>query len=159
MSFPYALLIDSDQDYALEMETVLSGAGVHLVCAIGHRHALSLIEVSPPEAVLLDLDRPPRESMRLLGDIRGKGIDPKVLWITSSVTEAAIERVVASGAQGLLARNADTVEVVCAVRSVLGGEQYFPPAYSTDRGSGVAKRAAAESERIMKLLTSFAREG
>lgn|GEM_PF-2152521 len=159
MSFPYALLVDSDQDYAIEMETVLSGAGVHLVCAASHRHALSLVEVSAPEALLLDLDRPPRESMRFLGDLREKGIQASVLWITSSVTEAAIERVVSSGAHGLLARDADTVEIVCAVRSVLGGEQYFPPAYSSDRRSGVAKRAAAESERIMKLLTPYSREG
>lgn len=158
MSFPYVLLVDSDQEYALEMETVLSGGGVHLVCASTPKHAVHLAQLSPPTAILLDLDRPPRESMRLLGDLRGCGAHAKILWISSSVTEAAIERVVVSGAQGLLARDADTVEIVCAVRCILAGEQYFPPAYSNEGSSRTNERANAESERIMKLLHAYSRD-
>jgi DNA-binding NarL/FixJ family response regulator len=159
MSFPYALLVNSDHEYAIEMETVLNGGGVHLVCASSPKHALRLTELSSPAAVLLDLDRPMRETMGLLEAIRSRGATPHVLWITSSVTEAAIERVVSSGSLGLLSRDADTVEIVCAVRSILSGEKYFPPAFSNERGSRTNERANAESERIMKLLHSYASDG
>lgn len=153
----YALLVDSNVEFAEEMETVLSGAGVDLVVAASADQALQLIKTITPATILLDLDRPARESMRLLGDIRAKGIDPPILWITSHLTQAGIDRVRSSGARGIMLRESDTVTRVCAVRSMLVGDYYFPPLNTSPATPGA--KAIAESERIIKLLHQFAREG
>lgn len=157
MSHYYALLVDSNDEYADEMETILSGAGIELVVAASPAQALALIKTITPSALLLDLDRPPRESMRLLGDIRAKNIDPPVLWITTHLTMAGIQRVRDAGSQGIMLRGADTVERVCAVRAVLSGDTHFP-VLQTFAATPSAK-ATAESERIIKLLHQYAQEG
>lgn len=157
MSDHYALLIDSDPYFADDLETVLSGAGVELVVAVSPAQALELVKTITPAALLLNLDAPPRESMRFLGDLRAKGSDPPVLWITSHLTQAGVERVRAAGGQGVLLRESDTVTRVCAVRAILNGDYYFPPVL-TDPATPGAK-AIAESERIIKLLHMYARPG
>lgn len=157
MSNYYALLVDSNDEYADEMETVLSGAGIELVVASSPSQALHLAKSMTPNALLLDLDRPPRESMRLLNDIRQQGMDPPVLWSTNHLTKAGINRVRDSGSRGILLRNADTVEKVCAVRAVLSGDTHFPVLHTHPATSGA--KAIAESERIIKLLHQYVREG
>lgn len=157
MTDHYALLVDSDPDFAEEMETVLSGAGIELIVAITPTQAVQLVKTIVPATILLNLDRPPRESLRLLCDIRSKGIDPPVLWITSHLTQAGMERVRAAGGRGILARDSDTMSRVCAVRAMLSGDYYFPPVHTCPATPGA--KAIAESERIIKLLHQYAREG
>lgn len=159
MSDHYALLVDSNVEYADDMEMVLSGAGIDLIVAATPSQALQLLKTITPSALLLDLDRPPRESMRLLADIHAKNIDPPVLWITSHLTQAGIDRVRNSGAQGILVRSADTVEKVCAVRAILSGDTHFPLQPLRSQPSTPGAKAIAESERIIKLLHQYAREG
>ena len=157
MSDHYALLVDSDPNFADEMETVLSGAGIELVVAVTPVQALQLVKTITPATLLLNLDRPARESIRLLSDIRARGIDPPVLWITSHLTQAGMDRVRASGGRGLLLREADTVSRVGAVRAMLNGDHYFPPVHTNPATPGA--KAIAESERIIKLLHQYARQG
>lgn len=157
MSDHYALLVDSDSYFADDLETVLSGAGIELVVAVSTAQARELVKTITPAALLLNLDAPPRESIRFLGDIRAKGIDPPVLWITSHLTQAGVERVQAAGGQGLMLRESDTVTRICAVRAVLSGDHYFPPALTNPATPGA--KAIAESERIIKLLHQYARPG
>jgi two-component system response regulator EvgA len=155
MSDHYALLVDSNAEYADEMETILSGAGIELVVAATPAQALQLLKTFTPRAVLLDMDRPPRESMRLLSDIRSKAVDPPILWVTDHLTQAGINRVRDSGAQGIMVRAADTVEKVCAVRAMLSGDTYFPIVHTHPATPGA--KAIAESERIIRLLHQYAR--
>ncbi len=157
MSDYYALLVDSDLHFADELETVLSGAGIELVVAVSTAQALQLVKTITPATLMLNLDAPPRESMRFLGDVRDRGIDPPVLWITSHLTHAGVERVRAAGGRGILLRNSDTVSRVCAVRAMLSGDYYFPPVHTNPATPGA--KAIAESERIIKLLHQYARPG
>lgn len=157
MSDHYALLVDSDPYFAEDMETVLSGAGIELIVAVSTAQARELVKTISPATLLLNLDTPPRESMRFLGDVRAKGIDPPVLWITSHVTAAGVERVRAAGGRGVLLRQSDTVTRVCAVRAMLNGDFYFPSTLTNPATPGA--KAIAESERIIKLLHQYARPG
>lgn len=157
MSDHYALLVDSDPYFADDLETVLSGAGIELVVAVSTAQARELVKTITPASLLLNLDGPPREAMRFLGDIRAKGIDPPVLWITSHLTHAGVERVRAAGGRGVMLRDSDTVTRVCAVRAMLNGDYYFPPVHSNPASAGA--KAIAESERIIKLLHQYARPG
>lgn len=157
MADPYALLVIEDAKYAAELSATLSGAGIELVYGVGHAHAVEMARITPPALLLLDLDRPPRESVRLLGDLLRHGIDAPVLWLSENVNEAAIRRVQQFGAQGLMRKNSDTVTTVCAVRAVLAGETSFPPRM-THPATPDAK-AEEESRRIIKLLRDFASKG
>src|SRR5690606_34183494 len=101
-------------------------------------------------ALLLDLDHPPRESVRLLCDLHARDINPPVVWLSSNVNQAGIERVTNAGAHGLLSKSTDAATTLAAVRSVLSGDAFFLEDQPQGRISGI--RTLAESERMLKLL-------
>lgn len=150
MSAPYALLIDTDRRYALDLETILGGAGIHLKVAETPAQAKLLVRGEKPQLLLLDLDRPARETTRLLHDLSQLGATAPHAWIGTMITADMVRRVQSSGALGLLDRFADTVSTLCAVRALLAGDRYYPPLH-TDPATPTAK-AEAESGRIIKLL-------
>ncbi len=154
MAAPYILLIDSDQRFAEDLATVLGGAGICLKAAATSGAALRLAKAHPPQLILIDLERPARESIRLLGDIERltKGI--AYAWISSHMADEVIRRVRSTGAVGIIDRFSDTVTIVCAMRALLAGDRYFPSQH-THPATPTAK-AEAESKRIIKLLHTFA---
>ncbi len=157
MADPYALLVIDDAKYAADLSATLSGAGIELVYGVGHSHAVEMARISPPALLLLDLDRPARESVRLLGDLLRHGVKAPILWLTAHLNEAAVKRVRQFGAQGVLQKGADTVSTVCAVRAVLGGDSYFPSRMTNPATPGA--KAEEESRRIIKLLRDYAQKG
>lgn len=150
MSAPYALLLDNDRRYALDLETILGGAGIHLKVAESPAQAKLLVRREKPQLLLLDLDRPPSETTRLLRDLSALEVRAPHAWVGTMITADMVRRVQSSGALGLMDRFADTVSTLCAVRALLAGDRYFPPLH-TDPATPTAK-AEAESRRIIKLL-------
>lgn len=154
MAAPYTLLIDSDHRFAEDLATILGGAGICLKAAATSAEALRLVKVHPPQLILIDLERPARESLRLLGDIEKLTRDVTYAWISSHLADEVIRRVRSTSAVGLIDRFSDTVTIVCAMRALLAGDRYFPSQH-TNPATPTAK-AEAESKRIIKLLHHFA---
>lgn len=146
----HALLVQPDTEYASRFEEKLARVGLVIRCAFNSKQGRTMALASPPAALIFDLDQPAREAVRLLCDLRAQGVNPPVLWLTSTVNEAAISRVTSAGAQGLLSKSTNTATMLSAVRSVMAGDTFFldqqPPASS----SGV--RVLNESERLLRLL-------
>ncbi len=132
------------------METLLDSLGfVSIICESAERahHLVSSIE---PNLVFLDLDEPARSSLKLLAALRDRGLSAPVIWRTLSPSSEAIERVRASGAQGVLAKDSDTPTLTIGIRTVLCGDQYFTPQLTCPATPGA--KAVAESQRLLKVL-------
>lgn len=146
----YVLLVESDVDYATRLKEALDEGGVRLTVASTSLEARKIAEHARPSALLLDLDHPPRESVRLLCDLHARDINPPVLWLSSTVNQAGIDRVSKAGAHGLLSKSTDAATSLAAVLSVISGKTFFLEDQPEGRISGV--RTLNESERLLRLL-------
>lgn len=154
MADPYILLIDSDKRFAEDWETVLGGAGICLKAATNSAEAVRIVKSQHPQLIIIDLDRPTRESIRLLSDIEKLNAQIPYAWLSSLTTDEVSRRVRSTSAVGLLDRFADTVTIVCAMRALLAGDRYFPPQHT--HPATPSAKAEAESKRIIKLLHTYA---
>jgi two-component system, NarL family, response regulator DevR len=142
------------QLFAGEPEVVVVGE------AAGPRDALALADRCPPDLVVLDIDLG-RDgagidlARRLLERHRGV----RVLVLTGSRDRELMLRAVRLGVHGFLRKNADTAEVLAAVRALLRGEGVFatgPAAAATADGPAPDEpRGPVLTERenqVLKLL-------
>jgi DNA-binding NarL/FixJ family response regulator len=150
MTKEYVLLVESDPDYAARLKEALDEGGVRLRVAGTSLEARRIAELAEPAALLLDLDHPPRESVRLLCDLHARDINPRVLWLSSTVNQAGIERVTNAGAHGLLSKSTDAATSLAAVLQVISGKTFFLEDQPEGRFSGVP--TLNESERLLRLL-------
>lgn len=145
-----ALIVEGSPEKADRLENVLETLGfVSIICASAERahHLVSSIE---PNLIFLDLDEPPRNSLRLLAALRDTGLDAPVIWRTLSPNSESLERVRASGAQGALAKDSDAPTLTIGIRAVLCGDLYFTPQLTCP--ATPAAKAVAESQRLLKVL-------
>lgn len=149
MDDPCALVIDAPPALTARLEFVLRDAGVHLLSASSFEAARKLTGTLRPHMVLLDFDGDTRGSLSFLGHLRDEGVFAPVLWLAQTPTSDTLERVQASGAQGVLPKEAGPSTIVQAVRAVLCGDQFFPiNTYPATPGA----KALQESERLLKIL-------
>lgn len=145
-----ALVIEPNKDFALRLEHILEGMNIFTLVCESPERATSLLDTLEPSLVLLDLDQPPRAAVMLLGKMRDRGITSPVLWLTRSPSSDVIERVRASGAQGVLEKSSDDYTMKSAIRALLCGDMYFAPQLTSPATPGA--KAIAESERLLKIL-------
>jgi DNA-binding NarL/FixJ family response regulator len=125
--------------------------------AAGPRDALALAERCPPDLVVLDIDLG-REGVGL--DLARRLLERRVrvLVLTGSRDRELMMRAMRLGVHGFLRKNADTAEVLAAVRSLLRGEGVFaatPLRPVADAAVPDAPRGPALTERenqVLKLL-------
>jgi len=118
------LLVDTNELYGARLGGILEFCSIHLLQSTPAR-APRLLQSVAPGAILLDLDRGARESVRVLGDIRKFAPETPLLWIAQSASPTIIQRARASGAQGVLLREASPSMTRMAVKKVLQGGQFF----------------------------------
>lgn len=146
----YVLLVETDSDYAASLKEALEEGGIRVEVTSTSMEARRMAERCEPVALLLDLDHPPRESVRLLCDLHARYMNPPVLWLSAHVNQAGIERVSSAGAHGLLSKSTDAATSVAAVRAVIAGKTFFFENQPEARTSGI--RTLGESERLLRLL-------
>jgi len=146
---PCAMIIDADPGLTARLEILLREASIYLLVASNFDEARKLMRTVRPAMLMLDFDQEARESIRFLGEIRDDGIFAPVLWLAKTPTTDTLERVQASGAQGVLPKAAGPNTVLRAVRAILCGDQFFPiNTYPATPGA----KALEESERLLKTL-------
>jgi len=96
--------------------------------AAGAEEALSLLERSPADVVLLDLRMPKMSGIEALHAMRRLPSPPHVIILSSFEFDEEIYRAVQAGARGYLLKETSRDEIVAAIAAVYAGKQYFPPA-------------------------------
>jgi DNA-binding NarL/FixJ family response regulator len=88
--------------------------------------ALALIETARPDLVLLDLRLADAHGIDLLSRIAAMPWAPHVLIVTAFPDEAMIAEAIRLGARGFVLKDADPDTLRQAIRTVAGGELWFP---------------------------------
>lgn len=128
--------------------------------------AVSLAESLRPDIVLMDLKMPGADGIAALTELRARGIEARVLVLTSVTERRHVLPAVRAGAAGYLYKDVDPQALVQAIKAVhdghvlfapdaaeavLRGETEAPPERGDDRGP------AALTEREREVLVQIAR--
>jgi two-component system NarL family response regulator len=108
-----------------------------------------------PNLTLLDLQMPDGTGIDALKIIRKTQPDARVLMLTTYDGDEDIHRAMAAGASGYLLKSIPSKQLEAAIRAVMEGRQYLPPAV-VER---LAERAAfqALTARELEILALIAR--
>jgi DNA-binding NarL/FixJ family response regulator len=123
---------------------------------------LQLAVRANPDLVILDLNLPGLGGLELLDRLRRAAPHVPVLVLSMNADPIFARRALALGARGYVSKNADTTELVLAVRKVAGGGRYVESELAqalalAAEGQQPGLDALSERElEIMRLLSSGA---
>jgi DNA-binding NarL/FixJ family response regulator len=88
------------------------------------QEALRLVRNQPVDMAILDIRLPDRSGTELLSDLTRANAKLRILVLSIFPEEQYAVRVFRSGGNGYLSKNAESNEVVRAVKKILNGEEY-----------------------------------
>jgi DNA-binding NarL/FixJ family response regulator len=129
--------------------------------------AVSLAESLKPDIVLMDLKMPGADGLAALTELRARGVEARVLVLTSVTERGHVLPAVQAGAAGYLYKDVDPQALVQAIRAVHGGHVLFAPDAAEamvgaeraagGRGPGAPHERALLTEREREVLVQIAR--
>ena len=94
------------------------------------RKAIQRVEQLEPDLILMDLAMPKMNGIEAIREIKKRSPETRILALTVHKTEEFILEVLQAGADGYLLKDASSVELMMAIRTVLGGKPYISPSVS-----------------------------
>ncbi len=161
MSEPIRLLIVDDhpvvRDGLRGMFTGTSEVDVVGEAADG-AEAITLAEALRPDVILMDLRMPGVDGVTAIGRLSERGLDTRVLVLTTYDTEADVVPAIEAGATGYLLKDAPRDELFRAVRAAARGESVLSPSVAA-KLIGQVRAPAREplSQRELEVLGLIAR--
>ena len=157
------LVVDDHPAIRLAIRTVLSTTH-----EFGQTHeaanatdALALLREHPVELVILDIEIPGGDGLRLLKRIRAEGLKTRVLVFSAMNERIYSVRASQAGANGFLSKRNDIAQILIAVKTILSGYLFFPAeAVATlyhDRARESANRTGGLTDRELTVLRGLAR--
>ena len=80
-----------------------------------------------PDVVIMDLMMPVMDGVAATAEILNRLPKAKVLIITSFVASDGIAHALANGASGIFMKNAPSIGLLAAIRTIVGGTKFIPP--------------------------------
>ena len=117
--------------------------------------ALALAAEREPDVILLDLKLPGMDGIAVLGELKARHDQSRVLVLTSVTDHASAAAAMRAGAAGVLYKDVDPDALVRAVRSVHDGNTVLAPEAA---GSLVRSGARATAVAGLDALTARERE-
>jgi DNA-binding NarL/FixJ family response regulator len=93
----------------------------------------------PPDLLLLDLGLPGRNGLLVLGEVRERVPDLKVVILTAFDDRQRVYQAICAGASGYLLKTADPDEIIAGIRDVLDGAAALSPPVASMILAGFAK--------------------
>jgi DNA-binding NarL/FixJ family response regulator len=151
----HILLVD---DHALFRESVSMVLGADPKYRVDHcasiREALTLLEQSDFELVLLDHDLGSERASQFLPAARERGFDGRVLVVTAWISDNEARRLLRQGVAGIFLKQAAVSELVHAIETVSGGGTWLDVSFSGIHNEEESAHAASPvfNERQRKVL-------
>jgi CheY-like chemotaxis protein/predicted regulator of Ras-like GTPase activity (Roadblock/LC7/MglB family) len=140
------LIVDDSLSVRKALERILGMQGYQTVSAASLAAAREILLKETPALVLCDLVLPDGDGLEICGELRERHVP--VLCISAIVNSEVLERVVAAGAVGLLAKPFSAEEILETVASRLGASTVTPvPALAGEQ----RQRTAELQERTEAL--------
>ncbi|HEY7487709.1 MAG TPA: response regulator transcription factor [Streptosporangiaceae bacterium] len=123
--------------------------------------AVQLTESLAPDVVLLDLKMPGVDGQTALEELRARGLEARVLVLTSMAERSHVLPAIRAGAVGYLYKDVDPHALVQAIRAVRDGNVLFAPEAAAavlgdgaghhTTGGGLAELTERESEVLVQI--------
>jgi DNA-binding NarL/FixJ family response regulator len=122
------------------------------------REAVAVAEALRPDVILMDLRMPEMNGVTAITMLRKRGVDAKVLVLTTYDTDSDVLPAIEAGATGYLLKDTPRDELFRAVRAAARGEAVLSPSVAT-RLMGQLRSPAREplSQRELEVLRLIAR--
>lgn len=130
MSKIRVLIADDIEIVRRGYEIIFSRSGEIAICGeAGDGHTVVAQYVAlRPDVVLLDVNMPPTDGLRICRDILNIDEHARILLNSAYVRDEVISKILATGAKGLILKDAEFSEISAAIRQVHeGGEYYSKP--------------------------------
>lgn len=124
------------------------------------REAVELARELTPDVVLMDLLMPVMDGIRATAAIRFELPNTEVIALTSVLEDAAVSEAVRMGAVGYLLKDAESQELITAIKAAAAGQVYLTPAALARlmRDVGTPEKAAdsltAREKDVLRLLAA-----
>jgi len=93
--------------------------------------ALQSLDTGVPDLIMVDLSMPGVSGLELIKELRNRYPDLRILVLSMHEEGVYAERVLRAGAHGYIMKQAPSLKIIEAVRSVLRGEVYVSPAIAS----------------------------
>jgi DNA-binding NarL/FixJ family response regulator len=117
---------------------------------------MPLVSRHRPDLVLLDLRMPDSDGLTVLGQIKKRFPDTKVVILSVSTDENLIQTVLKRGANAYIVKSVNPIDLPAALRQAVEGTVYTAIGLSEDTGESAAK-AAGLTDRETAILGALAR--
>jgi DNA-binding NarL/FixJ family response regulator len=107
-------------------KAIESVSGLRVVAeAVDGAEALRLADELRPEVVLLDCKLPDISGPEVAAEIRDRGLPTRILAMSAFKDEEFVWGMLYAGAKGYLLKEEALEKVVCAVRAIARGEEWY----------------------------------
>jgi DNA-binding NarL/FixJ family response regulator len=164
------VIVDDQRLFAASMKVVLDGHGRHEIEVVGiaydGKEALSLVQRTRPEVVLMDVRMPVLDGVEATRLIHQRHPDIKVLILTTFADDEYVYHAMNNGACGYLLKNLEPDELVASICAVHAGAYLIAPSVGKrlisqvqpDPGWGSASRElAADVDYLFSRFPSLSR--
>ena len=97
--------------------------------------AMDHVRGKKPDVLALDLRMPEETRKELIGELRERTLDTRVVVLTMHESPTFAQRVLADGALGIVRKEHADHELPQAVRAAAEGERYISPRIGDGKGS------------------------
>jgi len=101
-----------------------------------------------PDMILLDLSMPRMTGLDVIKEIKRVNADTKIIVLTVHSSEEYILATLQAGADGYVLKDADSTELLTAIRHVLDGRRYLNPSISGTIIDGILQGKKASAIRF-----------
>jgi two-component system chemotaxis response regulator CheY len=113
---PRILIVDDDRFVRVTLRDCLAFSEFEVLDAEDGEEALEAIEKSQPQLVFLDLVMPRLSGLDVLRQLRARGVQTRILVISSMDVDALVREAMAAGADGFISKPFHPLEISSAVR-------------------------------------------
>jgi DNA-binding NarL/FixJ family response regulator len=121
--------------------------------AVSAEEALPAIISLKPDLALVDISLPGKSGIELIGQIRAKKLETKLLVVSMHAEALYADRVLRAGGDGYIMKEEDPGEIVHAIRDVLAGHIYVSDEVLASRSKPPSKAASRKPSRPLSQLT------
>jgi len=107
---------------------------------------LRQVDLLRPDVLLLDITMPKQSGLDVIGEVRHRSPDTRILILTMHAEEAYLEKALEEGAAGYVLKQAADQELLNAIRATMRGEVYIHPAMTKKLLGKMLNRSAPERE-------------
>jgi PAS domain S-box-containing protein len=117
---PLVLLAEDNEDNFLTLTTYLEAKGFQLKIAKNGQQAIDLVQIEPPDLILMDIQMPEVDGLEAIKYIRSQGFTMPIIATTALVMTGDRERCLAAGADDYISKPIKLKLLLTTIQALLG---------------------------------------